>query len=65
MLVAGNKIIVRGEASGTPSAELMGVPYGGKAFRIMSIDVHAIEDGRIVRSYHLEDWRGAARQLAN
>jgi hypothetical protein len=30
----------------------------------MSIDVHTIRDGRIVRSYHVEDWMGAVRQLA-
>jgi hypothetical protein len=30
----------------------------------MSIDVHTIEDGKIKRSYHLEDWAGAMRQLS-
>jgi predicted ester cyclase len=64
VLVAGDRIIVRGEATGTPSGDFSGVAYGGKSFRIMSIDVHAIEGGKIARSYHLEDWRGAARQLA-
>jgi predicted ester cyclase len=64
VLVAGERIVVRGEATGTPSGEFSGVAYGGKSFRIMSIDVHAIADGKIARSYHLEDWRGAARQLA-
>ena len=42
----------------------MGVPHGGKSFRVMSIDVHTIRDGKIVRSYHVEDWMGATRQLA-
>jgi len=64
VLVAGDRIIVRGEATGTPSGEFSGVVYGGKSFRIMSVDVHTIDGGRIVRSYHVEDWRGAARQLA-
>jgi predicted ester cyclase len=64
VIVAGERIIVRGEATGTPSGEFSGVAYGGKSFRIMSIDVHAIAGGKIVRSYHLEDWRGAVRQLA-
>jgi hypothetical protein len=29
----------------------------------MSIDVHTVEGGRIVRTYHVEDWAGAIRQL--
>jgi hypothetical protein len=31
----------------------------------MSIDIHTIEAGKIVRSYHIEDWAGAMRQLAS
>lgn len=64
LIVAGDRVTVRGEASGTPASAFMGVPHGGKAFRIMSIDMHTIRGGRIVRSYHVEDWMGAARQLA-
>ena len=42
----------------------MGVPHGGKSFRLMSIDVHTIEADKLVRSYHIEDgWLGAAREL--
>jgi predicted ester cyclase len=64
VLVSGNRVTVRGEATGTPAGEFMGVPYGGKSFRLMSIDVHTIEAGKLVRSYHIEDWLGAVRQLA-
>ena len=64
ILVSGDRVIVRGEASGTPAVAFMGVPHGGKSFRIMSIDVHTIRDGRIARAYHVEDWMGAARQLS-
>lgn len=64
LLVSGNRVIVRGEASGTPAGPFMGAPYGGKHFRIMSVDIHTIEDGRITRTYHVEDWIGAVRQLA-
>jgi predicted ester cyclase len=64
VLVAGDRVIVRGEASGTPAAEFLGVAPGGKSFRLMSIDIHTIRDGRILRSYHVEDWLGAVRQLA-
>jgi predicted ester cyclase len=62
--VSGNQVIVRGEATGTPSGEFFGAAHTGKSFRIMSIDVHTIEGGKLVRSYHIEDWIGALRQLS-
>src|SRR5882724_6776769 len=64
VLVSGNRVTVRGEATGTPAGEFLGVPHGGKSFKLMSIDVHTIEGGKIVRSYHIEDWLGAVRQLS-
>ena len=63
VLVAGDRAIVRGEASGTPSGEFMGASHAGKAFKVMSIDVHTIAGGKMIRSYHVEDWIGATRQL--
>jgi predicted ester cyclase len=64
VLVSGNRVTVRGEATGTPAGEFLGVPQGGKSFKLMSIDVHTVEGGKIVRSYHIEDWLGAVRQLS-
>jgi hypothetical protein len=61
--VAGNQVTVRGEATGTPAGEFFGAPHSGKSFRLMSIDVHTLEGGKMVRSYHVEDWIGAVRQL--
>ena len=61
---SANRVIVRGEASGTPAGDFMGVRHGGKSFKLMSIDVHTIADGKLIRSYHLEDWMGAVRQLS-
>jgi predicted ester cyclase len=64
VLIAGDRIIVRGEASGTPSGIFRGIPAAEKSFKIMSIDIHTIEDGKIKRSYHVEDWAGAMRQVS-
>ena len=64
VLVAGNQVTVRGEATGTPAGEFMGAPHTGKSFKLMSIDVHTLEDGKMVRSYHIEDWLDAVRQLS-
>ena len=64
VLVSGNQVTVRGEATGTPSGEFFGAAHTGKSFKVMSIDVHTIEGGKMVRSYHVEDWMGAVRQLS-
>lgn len=64
MIVAGDRIIVRGRATGTPVGPLFGVDGQGRGFEIMSIDIHTLEDGMIVRSYHIEDWAGALQQLS-
>jgi hypothetical protein len=64
VLVSGNRAIVRGEATGTPAGNLMGTATNGKSFKLMSIDVHTIEGGKIIRTYHVEDWQGAFRQLS-
>lgn len=59
----GDTIIVRSEASGTPAADFMGVPHAGKRFAIMAIDVHTVQDGKLLRAHHVEDWASALRQL--
>jgi hypothetical protein len=35
----------------------------GKSFRIMAIDIQTIKDGKIARTYHLENWLSALGQL--
>jgi predicted ester cyclase len=63
VLVAGDRVVVRGEVSGTPAGELFGVPHTGKSFRIMAVDIHTIRDGKIAKTYHLENWASALGQL--
>jgi len=63
ILVAGDRVVVRGEITGTPAGDLFGVPHTGKSFRIMAIDIQTIRDGKIARTYHLENWLSALRQL--
>jgi ketosteroid isomerase-like protein len=64
VLVSGDQVIVRSEATGTPAGEFFGAPRTGKSFKIMSIDLHTLRDGKMIRSYHIEDWIGAVRQLS-
>lgn len=58
-----NKVVVRSRATGTPTGPLFGVDGKGKSFDILTIDIHMIEKGKIVSSYHVEDWAGALQQL--
>jgi predicted ester cyclase len=63
VLVAGDRVIVRGEVTGTPAGELFGVPHTGKSFRILAIDIQTIKDGKIAKTFHMENWLSALRQL--
>jgi predicted ester cyclase len=58
----GNTVSARCELSGTPVQDFM-VPYSGRKFSIMTIDIHKIENGKIVELHHAEDWSTAIRQL--
>jgi steroid delta-isomerase-like uncharacterized protein len=64
VLAAGDRIVVRSEASGTPAGELFGVPYSGRSFRIMTIDIHTVRVGKLAVAHHVEDWATALRQLS-
>lgn len=63
VIADGDKIVVRSEASGTPAADFMGVPHTGKRFAVMTIDIHTVADGQLIRAHHVEDWASALRQL--
>ncbi len=64
ILQDGNRFIVRGKATGTPEGPFFGIdPATGKSFEIMSIDIHTVENGKIVKSNHVEEWATAIRQL--
>ena len=60
----GNFVTVRSRATGTPVAPFFGVDGEGRSFDIMTIDIHELEDGVIVRTWHVEDWTGALQQLS-
>ena len=60
----GNFVTVRSRATGTPAAPFFGVDGQGRSFDIMTIDIHELQDGVIVRSYHVEDWASALQQLS-
>lgn len=59
-----NVITVRSRATGTPVAPFLGVDGEGRSFDILTIDIHELEDGKIARTYHVEDWATALQQLS-
>lgn len=64
MVIGGNKVVVRSVATGSPKGPFMGMELDGtRSFKIDTIDIHELENGKIVRVYHLEDWATAIRQL--
>jgi ketosteroid isomerase-like protein len=63
VLVAGDRVIVRGEVTGTPSGELFGVPHSGNSFRIMAVDIQTVRDGKIAKTFHMENWLSAIGPL--
>ncbi len=64
ILQDGNRYTVRSIATGTPAKKFFGVEPSGKSFEIMTIDIHTVEDGRITKSYHVEEWAKAIKQLS-
>lgn len=63
VLVSGNRVVVRGEVTGTPAGDFFGAPHAGKSFKILAIDVQTIKDGKIAQTYHLENWLLGLGQL--
>lgn len=64
ILQDGNRIIVRSICSGTPKGEFLGMMRDGtKSFKTMSIDIYTIENEKIVKVYHIEEWTTAMAQM--
>ena len=60
---SGNRIVVRGEATGTPTGELFGVKPTGKSFETISLDMFTVRDGKLATAYHVENWMAALEQI--
>jgi predicted SnoaL-like aldol condensation-catalyzing enzyme len=60
-----DQIVVRGEATGTPTAAFWGARPTGKGFKTMAIDVFTVRNGKLASAYHVENWVGALQQMRN
>jgi steroid delta-isomerase-like uncharacterized protein len=63
ILQDGNKVIVRSRLTGTQRGTFVGLPAKNRALNIMAIDIHEFRDGKIVRTWHTEDWLTGLHQL--
>ena len=59
----GDRIVVRGEATGIPTGEFCGAKPTGKGFRTMAIDLFTVRDGKLAAAYHIENWMSALEQM--
>ena len=59
----GNKVAVRSEITATQRGPLLGFPAKNRTMTIQAIDIHEFKDGRIVRTWHTEDWMTGLAQL--
>ena len=60
---SGDRIAVRAVTRAKHTGELLGVEGTGGEVEFRSADFHQVAGGRIVRTWHLEDYFGIARQI--
>ena len=63
MIAEGDKVVVRSEIHATQSGAFAGVAPSNRPFTIMAIDIHQICDGRVVKTWHVEDWLNGLFQM--
>ncbi len=60
---SGDRVVVRGEATGTPAAEVFGARPTGRSFKTMALDVFTVKGDKLATAYHVENWVGAIQQI--
>ena len=63
IMTIGDQVVVRGEATGTPTGEFWGAKPTGKGFKTMAIDIFTVREGKLARAYHIENWMTALQQI--
>jgi len=63
LIAAGDKVAVRNTVSGTHQGAFMGHQPTGRRIEMRTMDVHQVRDGKIVTTWHLEDFAGLMAQL--
>jgi steroid delta-isomerase-like uncharacterized protein len=63
ILQDGDKVVVRADMAGTQRAAFLGFPSKNRTMTIQVVDIHEFKDGKIVRTWHTEDWMTGLHQL--
>ena len=63
IIESGDKVVVRSTIEGTQAGDFAGFPSKGKPFKTMAIDIHQFKDGKVIKTWHIEDWLGALFQM--
>ena len=63
VLVDGDYVFVRGEYTATHSGEAWGIPATGAKVHFDASDLHHVQDGKIVKTWHLENFMSIYDQL--
>src|SRR5207253_5332894 len=59
----GSKVVVRSQITGTQRKAFVGLLAKGRSIDIQAIDIHELKDGKIIRTWHAEDWMTGLHQL--
>ncbi len=63
LIANGDKVVVRSTITATQHRVFAGLPATGKPLKIMAIDIHKICNGRVLQTWHVEDWLSALFQI--
>ncbi len=63
VLVDGDYVFVRGEYRATHTGEAFGIPATGAEVSFEAFDLHHVQDGKITKTWHLENFMGIYNQL--
>ena len=63
IIESGDEVVVRSTMEGAQTAPFAGFPSKGRPVKIMAIGIHQIKDGKVMKSWHIEDWLGGLFQM--
>jgi predicted ester cyclase len=63
-VVGEDRVAVRNTVSGTHQGTFLGFEPTGRRITMRTLDIHQVRDGRIVATWHLEDYAGLLAQLS-
>jgi hypothetical protein len=63
LVAEGDRVVMRGTATGTHKGSFMGAPPTGKSFKVTTMSVFRIANGKIVEHWGVVDGTGVLQQL--